>query len=94
MSKLAWELIAYIVQNEPQPRPQQGEAVVFTRRTPEQSALPKTGTLGALFDHIRMLDVDSYPHAFFDHGDFRLEFGRAEVESDAVTARVTIRRKS
>ena len=75
------------------PVPQQGEAVVFARRTPHESVLPQDGSPSALFDFIRMLDAPTYPKAFIDWGEWRIEFDRARVEQDSVEARVVIRKK-
>ena len=85
-------MIAEIVEREPQPVPQEGEVTVFTRRRPQQSALPTTGSLESLFEHIRMLDAPTYPRAFLGHGDFHLEFSHAKKLKKHVRARVTFRR--
>ena len=90
MAELTWEMISEILCKEPEPDPQLGEVVVFPRRTPEQSKLPSQGTLGAAYDHIRMLDAETYPPACIDYGDYHLSFSHAELGSDALTARVTI----
>lgn len=87
-----YELIHWIVANEPQPQPQEGEAVVFARRTPEQSVLPQGGSLKQLYDHIRMLDAESYPHGFIEYGSWRLEFSKAEWNGDELVAQVLIRK--
>ena len=92
MAECTWGIIARIVADEPVPVAQKGEALVFPRRRPEQSVLPLSGDLGKMYDHIRMLDAETYPAAFLNHGEFRLEFSDAEASTDAVTARVTIRR--
>lgn len=89
---ICWEMIEWMVANEPLPVPQQGEATIFRRRTPEQSALPAEADLRGLFDHIRMLDAPGYPLAFIQHGDFRLEFSHAELEGDELRAQVSIRK--
>ncbi|MBP2316063.1 hypothetical protein [Azospirillum soli] len=94
MADLAWDMIAEIVALEPVPTPQQGTPVLFTRRKPEDSRLPDMADLDALYDHIRMLDAESYPHAFLDHGSLRLEFSDARRQDGAVTATVTIRPKT
>ncbi len=39
-----------------------------------------------------MLDAPTYPLAFLDYGDFRLEFSYAELGDDTIEARVLIRR--
>lgn len=93
MGELVWQMITEIVHTEPVPQSQQGEPLVFPRRKPEQSCLPKTGSLDQLFDHIRMLDAETYPTAFLDHGCFRLEFTYPIQQDDLISAKVTIRRK-
>jgi methionyl-tRNA formyltransferase len=88
-------LIRDIVVREPMPVPQSGETVLFRRRTPEQSLLPKGASARELFDFIRMLDAPTYPKAFLDWGGLRLEFDHAQPPgSDSIEARVTIRAKS
>lgn len=88
---LCWEMIRWLVTEEPTPVPQQGHATVFRRRTPEQSELPKEGGVRRLFDHIRMLDAPDYPLAFIKHGDFLLEFSFAEMDGEVLRARVSFR---
>jgi methionyl-tRNA formyltransferase len=67
---------------------------VFKRRKPEESDVARIGDLQKLYDHIRMLDAEGYPHAFLETEHLRLEFRRASLEPDRVTAEVTIRRKT
>lgn len=75
--------------------PQEGEPTFFKRRSPEQSVLPLEGGVDAsgLYDFIRMLDAEGYPHAFIEYGDWRLEFRGAELANETVTARVEITRR-
>lgn len=91
---LAFDMIAEIAAMEPGPTPQQGDPTLFARRTPDMSALPADATPRALYDHIRMLDAETYPPAFVDHGAYRLEFRNARLDGDKVEAHVTIQRKS
>jgi len=90
MADLTWGMIASLVEHEPHPEPQNGDATVFKRRTPDQSVLPGAGPLNRLYDHIRMLDADGYPHAFLEHGEFRLDFTEASLDEGKLTARVTL----
>ncbi len=76
------DMIVEILETRPTPVPQQGEAVVFKRRTPEQGNLSQVDSLGHAFDLIRMLDAEGYPHAFVEAGPFRLEFTRAALKND------------
>jgi methionyl-tRNA formyltransferase len=88
---LVYDSVAQIVAEEPKATPQDGEVVMFSRRTPAQSVLPSTATVESVFDHIRMLDADTYPRAFLDHGDLRLEFSDAKRDNNEVVARVTFK---
>lgn len=89
--ELGWEMIRWIIETQPEPIPQQGEGTCFKRRKREQSVLPVEGTLEKIYDHIRMLDAPTYPLAFIEHGDFRLEFSHAEFNGDEVRAQLVIR---
>ncbi len=90
---ICWDMIHWIVREEPAALPQQGEVKMFTRRQPEQSLLPTQCDLAGLYDHIRMLDAPTYPLAFVDYGDFRLEFTHAELSRDGLKAQVAIRKR-
>lgn len=92
-SNLCWEMINWIINNEPVPQPQHGQATHFFRRKPQQSALPVRASFSQLYDFIRMLDAPSYPLAFIEHGDFLLEFSYPKLSEYGLEARVTIRRK-
>jgi methionyl-tRNA formyltransferase len=85
-------MIAKIVQERPEPQPQNGVPVIFTRRKPQQSNLAKCspGDMASWYDHIRMLDAEGYPHAFLEVQGMRLEFRRASRRSDGIHADVRI----
>ncbi|CAM0553729.1 MULTISPECIES: methionyl-tRNA formyltransferase [Halomonadaceae] len=92
--ELSFELIRWIIKNEPQPELQKGEPVIFKRRTPEQSLLPVFGSIKSLYNHIRMLDAPTYPKAYLEHGEFILEFSGANTCEGELTATVKIRKKT
>jgi methionyl-tRNA formyltransferase len=92
--RVSFDIVRRIIREEPVPLPQQGTPVVFKRRQPWQSELPREGDLGLLYDHIRMLDAPTYPLAFVDHGEFRCEFASASLEGDELIAKVRIRRRT
>jgi methionyl-tRNA formyltransferase len=89
--RLSFDMIGWIIDTQPQPQPQEGEAIVFNRRRPAQSKLPETVELKGLYDHIRMLDAPGYPLAFIDHGNVRIEFSRAELQDGEIRAQVCLR---
>lgn len=92
-SEIIEDMIAEIVQRSPEPVPQAGEPVAFHRRTPDESTIAPLSSTQAVYDHIRMLDAPGYPHAFLETDHLRVEFRKATLGADSVTAEVTIRRK-
>jgi len=90
---LIYDLISEIIASEPTPVPQSGEPVVFQRRSPQDSRLPHDASMPALYDFIRMLDAPTYPKAFVDWGELRLEFDEARLTTpETIEARVVIRK--
>ena len=85
-------MIEQIVREEPTATPQEGEPVMFSRRTPAQSNLATCpeGDLSAWYDQIRMLDAEGYPHAFLEIHGMRLELRRVCQRSDGLHADVRI----
>ncbi|WP_223162312.1 hypothetical protein [Salinicola halimionae] len=92
--ELSFSIIDWMIMNQPKPEDQQGAPVIFKRRGPEQSRLPQAGGLKKLYDHIRMLDAPTYPKAFLEYGDYVLEFSKADIGNDKLTASVCIREKN
>ena len=89
-TELSAKMIKRITREHPKPEPQQGEIVNFKRRKPEESEIGKPASLQELYDFIRMLDADGYPHAFLNYGGFRFEFTRAALYEGRIVADVTI----
>jgi methionyl-tRNA formyltransferase len=87
---LALEMMLDILVEIPNPQAQQGEPTIFTRRMPDQSELPPGVSLDALYDHIRMLDADTYPRAFARHDGLRFEFSRPRRVDGKIVAEVLI----
>ena len=94
VNKIVGKMIVEIIQNNLQPVPQEGDPVVFKRRKPEQSDMSGLEKLEEIFDYIRMLDADGYPHAYIEKGEFRYEFTRASIKADgSIVADVKITKK-
>ena len=89
-TELSASMVQRIIRDELHPVPQQGEVVNFKRRKPEESRISKPASLRELYDFIRMLDADGYPHAFLEYAGFRLEFSRAGLYDGRVLADVKI----
>ncbi|WFS62279.1 hypothetical protein LF599_16695 [Pseudodesulfovibrio thermohalotolerans] len=76
------------------PISQNGDPVYFERRTPKQSKLSADfDSLDAVFDHLRMLDADTYPRAYIDVGMMRIEFSRPALRCGKILCDATIRIK-
>jgi methionyl-tRNA formyltransferase len=88
---LSLEVIRWMIHAEPQPIPQKGSPTVFARRKPEQSRLPAEESVGGIYDRIRMLDAPTYPLAFIEHGNYRLEFSHAQLLDGELSAKVVFR---
>lgn len=91
---LSAEIIEWMIEHRPVPVEQMGDVVLFKRRKPEQSVLPESGTLSSVYDFIRMLDADGYPHAFIEHGEFMLKLSNAKLENGRLVAEVEINKQS
>ncbi len=88
------QMIDEIIETRPIPVEQQGSPVAFKRRTPDMSSVDKIETIEELFDHIRMLDAEGYPKAFFENENFTFEFSRASLKSNnTIFADVRISKK-
>lgn len=85
------EMIHEIINNNPEPMPQEGAVTLFARRKPHESDIAELSDLKKILDHIRMLDCEGYPNAYIDTRHFRFEFTNASTESDtSITANVRI----
>jgi methionyl-tRNA formyltransferase len=86
-----WSIIGYIIQHQPEAIEQSGKVVSFARRKPAQSRIPKELELVKIYDYIRMLDAEGYPHAFMEADGYRLSFTEAKLEnSQQLSATVVI----
>lgn len=83
-------MILEILDRNPTPRPQDGTPTKFRRRTPEEGRLDDCASLRDFYDRIRMLDADGYPHAFIETDRFRVDFRKAELVGDRISAEVQI----
>jgi methionyl-tRNA formyltransferase len=87
------EMIKEIVKTDPTPLRQEGEVVVFKRRKPDQSNFENLDTIQKLYDFIRMLDCEGYPHAYIETAHFKIEFSKATINSNSIDAHVRIAKK-
>lgn len=92
-SKIIEKMIHEIITTNPIPITQKGHATQFKRRKPEESNIKSVNELTNLYDHIRMLDAEGYPHAFMETEHFRFEFNNALFNEENIIANVRITKK-
>jgi len=88
-------MITAILNNQLVPIEQEGEIVHFKRRKPQDSNIYELDDLRKVYDYIRMLDADGYPPAFLETAHLKLEFTKADfnTDDDIITAHVRILKK-
>jgi methionyl-tRNA formyltransferase len=76
------DMIVEIVKTNPSPIKQTGEPTFFKRRKPFMSNLKEAKSLDEVYDFIRMLDADGYPHAFLETEKFKFEFRKVSKQNN------------
>ncbi len=80
-SRVIEGMIIELLETQHESFPQEGIPTVFKRRKPEESDLSSAQSLEEVFDKIRMLDAEGYPHAFLNIGTLKIEFTRASMKT-------------
>jgi len=83
-------MIPEIMNSSITPVEQNGTPTVFKRRKPEQSNISKVNSIQEVYDHIRMLDAETYPKAFLELDGLKIEFTNAKIENGDCIAKVRI----
>lgn len=87
-------MILEIIDNDLEPKEQEGEVVLFKRRKPKDSNIGDLKGVREIYDYIRMLDADGYPRAFIEDNYFKFEFSRASLKANGeINADVRIIKK-
>ncbi len=91
-AKIIFKMIRQIVNREPMPVSQKGKVTIFKRRTKKQSVVSKKfKKISDLYNHIRMLDAETYPPAFINHGKFVIEFSSPKFLNNKIKSEVNIK---
>lgn len=89
-SHIIGDMILEIEKESLEPQAQIGEVVEFRRRKPSESEINFDASQEELYDFIRMLDADGYPHAYANLGRWRMEFSSAENDEASILVRVKL----
>lgn len=94
-SDIISDMIKVIIKNELEPIEQNGEVTYFKRRKAHESNIEQLDSLQKVFDYIRMLDAEGYPLAFLETRFLKLEFSRASIKNDHISAdvKITVKRE-
>lgn len=84
------KMMQKIIDEKPEPVPQEGEVVVFKRRKPAESELQPEMTTEQIYDYVRMLDAEGYPNAYMMFGNHKFSFSKAVMEDGKITCQVEI----
>ena len=86
------ELIPKIIENNLIPTKQAGEIVIFKRRTPEQSNIKTLNdiSINNLYDFIRMLDAPSYPKAYIELDNLKIELSEVIIKDGKLEGRFEV----
>ncbi|MEY3236615.1 MAG: methionyl-tRNA formyltransferase [Bacteroidota bacterium] len=89
------EMIVEIINNNIIPTPQIGKVTKFKRRKPEDSNIINLSDIEKIYDYIRMLDCEGYPHAFIETSNIKFEFTNANFDTNnqLISANVRIIKK-
>ncbi len=93
-NSVIFNMINKIKNEKLKPKEQKGEISLFKRRTPSMSSIEELNEIEEVFNHIRMLDADGYPQAYFETDKFKFEFTRGSLKADkSIIADVRITKK-
>jgi len=89
-AELSWKMISKIIEGNIDTKEQVGDTIVFQRRQPYESELPKLDSIEKIYDFIRMLDAPDYPNAFIETENYKFFFNEAKIVEGELKANVTI----
>tara|TARA_B110000263_G_C15305468_1_gene510131 strand:+ start:2132 stop:2821 length:690 start_codon:yes stop_codon:yes gene_type:complete len=80
-SDIIFKMIIQIINKKLIPKPQEGNITFFKRRKPKESNINDLDSLEKVYDYIRMLDCEGYPHSYLENDNFIFEFTNAKFNN-------------
>ena len=87
------EQIKIFKRKELSPQIQQGDPYKFQRLSIKDNLINFNDDLNGIFNQIRMLDSALYPNPFAQSGDHMIDFSKAKLNDNFISAKVKIYRK-
>jgi len=88
------DMIQEILDHNPSPKPQTGDAVEFERRNASDGDLESVTEISTAYDYIRMLDAEGYPNAYLQTSHLQFDFNNVERVGEDLIANVRIKRRA
>ena len=90
-SKIIFEMIRLISKkNKIRSQPQRGKIVQFSRLKNNSELNYKVNSLNQLYNHIRMLDADTYKKVYIVKNNIKIQFSNATKTKNSIIASVKI----
>lgn len=80
------KMIPHFLHSDVDCQQQNGNPVIFKRRTAEQSELPENLSLRQIYDYIRMLDGEGYPAAYQKTAAGKVYYRNARLKNNVLYA--------
>jgi len=88
------KMIIKLSKKIPKPKKQMGKPLYFKRRKETMSEIPKNLNFKKLYNHIRMLDLDTknFPKAFIKFSNYKIIFEKVKYSKNEILCNVKIKR--
>ena len=93
-ARIIFSMIIEILEKDIKAIPQDGIPTYFMRRKPSESNIKNLKTINQVYDYIRMLDSDGYPHAFIENDNFIFKFREPFLKGKKIFTKVEITEKN
>lgn len=96
LEKIALNMIKNIVKKKKiNFTPQKGASSYFKRRAPKESMVnfKKIRSINKLYDFMRMLDANGYPHSYIKLNKYNFSFNSIQMKKNVIYGQVQIKKK-
>lgn len=84
------EMIKILIRKKVIPKKQRGKVFLFKRIKKSQSEIKKNENIGNIYDKIRMLSSNSYPHAYIKKDKLKIYFTKPVIKNKLISCKAKI----